>query len=78
MESRASIGGVIALSALLVAGARASGQEAERPRLTVLAYNYAGIPAARMAEATAIVGLIYGAAGIDVDWLIHLRTLGSW
>ncbi len=69
MESRASIGGVIALSALLVTGARASGQEAERPRLTVLAYNYAGIPAERMAEATAIVGRIYGAAGIDVDWL---------
>ena len=53
----------------VLASSRTSAEEANRPTVAVLVYNYAHIPAEKMADSSERVARIFREAGIDIEWM---------
>ena len=53
----------------VLASSRPSAEEANRPTVAGLVYNYAHIPAEKMADSSERVARIFRDAGIDIEWM---------
>ena len=68
MGHRTRVVGSVA-AALLGLSLAASGEEAKRPTLAVLAYNYAAVPADTMQQASEKVAQILRDVGVEIVWI---------
>jgi hypothetical protein len=68
---------LIVLSLIWTVDSLGASHDSERPRLTIVVDDGAAIPPADIARARGDVTRIFGAVGVNVDWLLEAPTLDS-